>query len=264
MERTTSADGTTIAFERHGDGRPVILLPGALCTRGVLTPLAAALAEGGVPAVTIDRRGRGDSDDRHPGPPWAVEREVEDVAAVLDALGGARAVYGHSSGAALALHVAVSGVDADRLVLHDAPWTPKGSPSDAPAWAAQLAELVGAGRGGDAVAAFMARVGAPAEAVEGMRRGPGWSAFEAVGPTLGYDSAALGDADGAPVPTALLRRVGLTTLVLAGGAGQPFLRDAAREAHAALPDATLVVLDGAAHDAPADVVAPALLPFLDS
>lgn len=262
MERVVSADGTSIAFERRGEGDPVLLLPGALCTRGVLLPLASALAEAGVPAVSVDRRGRGDSDDRGPGPPWDVLREVEDIRAVVDALGGVRAIYGHSSGAGVALHAVAAGVDVERLVLHDAPWTPAKEPSDGPDWSARLTELIEDGRPGDAVETFLRMIGVPAEVVSGMRRGEEWQAFEAVGPSLGYDSAAMGDADGGYVPHDLLASIAVPTLMLAGGADHPFMRDVAREAHAVLSQGSLTLLDGAGHDASPEVVVPALLPFL--
>jgi hypothetical protein len=261
METTTSADGSTIAFDRLGSGPAVVLLPGATCTRGVTTPLAQALADH-VTVLNVDRRGRGDSDDRSGAPPWELAREVEDVAAVIAAAGGTASVYGHSSGAALALHAAAAGVGVDRLILHDAPFSLPGGEQPARDWDATLHALLGEGRRGDALAAFLQRVGVPAPVVDGMRQGPQWAALEAVAPTLAYDSAAMGDRQGGLVPTSVLAQVTVPSLVVVGGAGHPFMVDVARLLVDALPDARLAHLAGHGHDAAADVVAPELVSFL--
>lgn len=260
METTTSADGTTIAHDRLGDGPPVVLLPGATCTRGVTAPLAAALAAH-TTVLNVDRRGRGDSDDLG-GAPWLLEREVEDVAAVIAAAGGAAALYGHSSGAALALHAAAADIGVDRLVLHDAPFALPGGEQRARKWDASLHAMLQDERHADAVAAFMHEVGVPAHVIDQMRQGPGWPAMERVAPTLAYDSAALGDRDGGLVPRDVLVRVQVPTLVVAGGADDGFMVGVARELVAGLPDARLTHLVGATHDVGPDVVVPALLPFL--
>src|SRR5215467_12162530 len=120
MNTVTSKDGTTIAFDRQGNGPPVILVDGALCSRsfGPMGPLSALLAPH-VTAYTYDRRGRGDSGDT---PPYAVEREIEDIAALLTQVGGSAQVLGHSSGAALALEAAASGLHITRLALYEAPF----------------------------------------------------------------------------------------------------------------------------------------------
>ena len=115
-----SSDGTPIAYETAGDGPPVILVDGALCYRasGPSAPLAALLAEH-FTVFTYDRRGRGESGDTAP---YAVEREVEDIAALIDEAGGSACVYGISSGAALALEAANRGLGIERLVVYEAPF----------------------------------------------------------------------------------------------------------------------------------------------
>ncbi|MEV7397609.1 alpha/beta fold hydrolase [Aeromicrobium sp. NPDC092404] len=261
METITSADGTVIAYDRVGEGPPVLLLPGATCTRGVLGPLAEALSDH-VTAVTIDRRGRGDSNDLADPPPYVVEREVEDVAAVVAAVGGSAAVYGHSSGAALALHATVAGAGVSRLVMHDAPYSLPGGEQSAREWHAQLHEMLEDGRRGDAVAAFLRMVGMPDGMIDGMRQGPGWPAMEAIAPSLAYDSAAMGDSAGGLVPSELLARVDVPALVLAGGADHGFMIDVARQLTDDLPDGRMEHLVGAGHDAGPEVVVPQLLPFL--
>jgi pimeloyl-ACP methyl ester carboxylesterase len=263
METTRSADGSTITFDRLGAGPPVVLLAGATCTRCVTAPLALALAEH-LTVLNVDRRGRGDSDDRSGAPPWQLAREVEDVAAVVAAAGGTAAVYGHSSGAALALHAAAAGIGVDRLVMHDAPFAPPGGEERARAWDATLHALLREDRGDEAIAAFLDKVGVPAPVVEGMRHAPHWPAVIGVAPTLAYDSAAMGDRDGGLVPTALLAAVDVPALVLVGGDSPAFMLDVAEALAGGLPDARVAHLAGQGHDAAADVVAPHVVSFLTS
>ena len=101
METALSADGTRLAYDRLGDGPPVILIGGATCTRGITAPLAEALSTQ-CTVINFDRRARGDSDDRS-GAPYEQQRETEDLAALIEIAGGHAALYGHSSGAAVAL-----------------------------------------------------------------------------------------------------------------------------------------------------------------
>lgn len=117
MNTVKSADGTPIVFDRLGDGPPVVLVTGALCDRSATRALAEELART-FTVINYDRRGRGDSDDTAP---YAVQREIEDLAALITEAGGTAAVYGHSSGAALALHAAAHGLPITRLVLHEPP-----------------------------------------------------------------------------------------------------------------------------------------------
>ena len=261
METTTSADGSTIAFDRLGTGPAVVLVAGATCTRGVTAPLARALAEH-LTVLNVDRRGRGDSDDRSTRPPWSAEREVEDVAAVVAAAGRSAAVYGHSSGAAVALRAAAADIGVSRLVLHDAPYNLPGGEASGRQWHARLHALLADERPGDALTAFLTMVGMPAEMVDGMRNAPHWPAMEAVAPTLAYDSAAMGDREGGLVPADLLGGVDVPSLVVVGGADHGFMIDVAHSLVADLPEARLAHLSGAGHDAGPDVVAPAVLPFL--
>lgn len=263
MSTVISDDGTSISYDVLGEGPTVIIAGGATCTRGATAPLAAALAVH-CQVINYDRRGRGDSDDRSPRPPFLVEREIEDIAALIDAHGGHAALYGHSSGAALALHAAVSGIGVDRLVMHDAPYNLPGSEQHGRDWDSRLHKLLAAGRPGDAVAAFMQMVGMPEEMIDGMRQSPAWPAMEAVGPTLAYDSAAMGDRSGGSVPMELLARVDVPTLVLVGGDDFGFMIDVARKLVEGLPDARLEHLVGARHDVGPEVVAPRLAPFLSA
>jgi pimeloyl-ACP methyl ester carboxylesterase len=253
-----SPDGTPIAFDRLGQGPPVVVVSGIFCQRRRTQPLAEALATQ-LTVVNYDRRGRGESGDTEP---YAVEREVEDLGALLDELGGSAAVYGHSSGAGLALRAAAAGLPITRLVLHEPPYGPD---DDASREAVRtLAEDVGAavadGRGGDAIRAFMADSGAPAEVVDAMADDP---MLLAQASTMPYDLEIMGDGDrGGTIPEELIRAIDLPTLVIAGGASPDFFRDTVDRIVELLLDGTLAVLDGHDHDAPAEVVGPVVTDFI--
>ncbi len=232
-----------------------------MCTRGVTRSLAEALSEH-LYAVNVDRRGRGDSDDRGGAPPFDPAREVEDVAAVIAAVGGHAAVYGHSSGAAVALRAAAADIGITRVVLHDAPYNLPGGEERGQQWHADLHAMLTEGRAGDALAAFLTKVGMPAPVVEASRSAPHWPAMEAVSSTLAYDSAAMGDRYGGLLPVELLARLEVPALVVVGGADHGFMIQVAQRIVEGLQDGLLEHLVGAGHDVAADLVAPRILPFL--
>ncbi len=256
MTSVTSPDGSLIGADDLGAGRPVIVLPGALCTRGVTRPLADLLAASHR-VFNVDRRGRGESSDAT-GDPWPGEREVEDVAALLE-LTGPAAVYGHSSGAGLAIRCALAGLPITRLVVHDAPYNLDASQAEGSRhYRAGLLAHLRAGRYAEAVADFLLGVGMPAE-----RAAQTGQHLAAVAPTLAYDSAAMGDAEGGLAPLEELASLAVPTTVIAGTAGAPFFVGVARQLAGAIPDAHLVALEGHGHDAPADAVAPLVLAALE-
>jgi pimeloyl-ACP methyl ester carboxylesterase len=194
--------------------------------------------------------------------PYAVEREVEDLAALITEAGGSAFVFGHSSGAALALEAAVSlGEKVKKLAIYEVPYNDE---SEAKlAWRAylqQLTELLAANRRGDAVALFMQYVGVPAEQIEAMRHAPTWPQFEAIAPTLAYDHTAILGQDGS-VPIELVAHVLVPTLVMNGGASYPFMYETARTLSKAIPHAQLRTLEGQDHGPADDVLAPALQEF---
>ena len=156
--RRTSADGTPIAFTRAGHGPPLILIDGALCHRGAgpNRGLAKRLAQD-FTVLTYDRRGRGESGDTAP---YAVEREVEDIAAVVETVGAPVHLYGISSGGMLALEAAARlASDVAKLVLYEIPFVVDESrPPVGAEVAARLDALVAAGRRGAAVKLFMREV----------------------------------------------------------------------------------------------------------
>lgn len=254
----TSADGTRIAFEILGDGPPVVLVGGMFCHR----PQTRALAEALAATCTVlhaDRRGRGESGD---AAAYAVEREVEDVAALLDVLGGGAALYGHSSGAGLALEAAAAGLPVDRLVLHEPPYSGDDDASRAASreFAAQVGRALDEGRPDEAIRMFLAPMGVPPEDLQRLVSDPG---MIAVAPTMRYDLTVMGDATtGGGVPVERVRAVTAPTLVLLGTASGPMFESAARRVLAELPAGRLEVLDGHDHGAPAEVVAPVVAAFV--
>jgi pimeloyl-ACP methyl ester carboxylesterase len=255
METVHSADGTTIAVERVGDGPPLVLVVGAFCDRGTLRGLAEMLS-GHLAVLTYDRRGRGASGDT---PPYSVDRELEDLDAVISEAGGAAFVYGHSSGAILSLEAAARGLPVTKLAAYEPPYIADDTRSRPQQLTERVTALVESGHRGDAVETFLLEgPAAPPEVIAGMKAGPAWPALEAVAHTLPYDLAICGDQ---VVPEARLARVAVPTLMLSGGASAEWMRNAAAACAAAIPGAHNTVLDGQTHGVADEAVAPVLLQF---
>lgn len=255
-EFVTSADGTRIAYERDGEGPPVVVIGGIFCDRQRTADLAGHLAEWfGV--INYDRRGRGESGDTRP---YAVEREIEDLAALIDAAGGTAMVYGHSSGAGLALNAAAKGLPITRLALHEPPYGPDDAESRASArsLAERVRSAIDADREGDAIAHFLEALGLGQYIVAALRTNP---EMLAVARTMPYDFEVMGDSSGGTVPEDLVRAVHIPTLVLAGGASSDFFRRTAERIVGLLPDGVHALLEEHDHDAPGEVVAPVVARF---
>src|SRR5438552_9980272 len=260
MTTLKSKDGTTIAFDQQGHGPALILVNGAMSTRsdGSKPELARLLAEH-FTVYAYDRRGRGDSADTKP---YAVNREIEDIDALIDAAGGFAFLYGHSSGGCLALEATVElGDRVKKLAIYEAPYND--DPAAQKAWGEyikNLTEALAADRRGDAVALFMAYVGMPASQIEGMRHAPFWAGMEAIAPTLAYDHTAIMGKDGS-IPRERAARVHVPTPVMSGGSGAPFMKETARTLSQVIPAAKLRTLEGQAHDVQPDALAPVLVEF---
>jgi pimeloyl-ACP methyl ester carboxylesterase len=262
METVTSHDGTTIAFDRTGQGPAVILVGGAMSQRA-MDPLNGPLAELLAADFTVyryDRRGRGDSGDT---PPYAVEREVEDIEALLAHAGGTAYAYGISSGAVLALHAARRLPGLTRLALYEPPFVvdsshiPRGDD-----YIARTEQAVAAGRPGEAVEEFMTWVGVPPEALPSMRDEPFWPAMEAVAHTLAYDYRVMGDTQqGKPLDAGRWAAVTVPTLVADGEQTEPFLHAGADAIARILPHATRRSLPDQHHAVAPDAIAPVLREF---
>lgn len=259
-QTVTSRDGTRIAFDRWGQGPAVILVGGALSDRTGGAELARLLAARHT-VYSYDRRGRGGSGDTKP---YAVQREVEDLEALIDHAGGAAHVYGKSSGASLALQAAAAlGGKVRKLALYEPPYSEAdGAAAAWRAFTAQTDALLAAGRRDEAVTSFLAFVGAPAAAVAQMKASPAWPGMLAMAPTLAYDNALLG-ADRA-VPAGVAAQVKVQTLVMDGGASlaaMPFMRATADKLGRLIPGAQRKVIEGQGHDVSAKALAPHLLAF---
>lgn len=250
MHKVQSADGTTIAYQHSGTGPALVFVVGAFCDRHATASLAAGLADR-YTVFEYDRRGRGDSGDT---PPYAIEREVEDLAAVVAEAGAPVRVFGHSSGAALVLEAAARGVPFERLAVYEPPYTPGATR----AFADQLAALVADGKDDEAAARFLALTGLPAGVVAQMRAGEHWPRLRGFAPTLPYEVRLCNDGS-APVD----RIAGITppTLALAGGESAAWALDGAPLIAATVAHGASRVLPGQDHGAADDVLIPVLVDF---
>jgi pimeloyl-ACP methyl ester carboxylesterase len=256
VETLTTPDGTTIAYQVTGTGPALVLVVGAFCDRSSTADLTALLAD----AFTVyeyDRRGRGASGDT---PPYAAQREVEDLTAVLAATGGTPYVYGHSSGAVIALEAAAGGAPVRAVVAYEPPYTAGDDPSGG---SGEILERVRArieaGDRDGAAAAFLEGAGAPAEVVAMIRTGPGWPRMCELAPTLVYD---LTLTNGGLVPAGRLAHIDVPTLLLAGGASPAWAGRSAAAVAAVVPGARTSVVAGQGHGVAAAAVAPVLREFL--
>jgi len=261
MNTVTSKDGTTIAFDRSGEGPAIILVGAAMTKRSDYVPLAESLA----PYFSVfshDRRGRGDSGDTLP---YAVAREVEDIEAVISAAGGSAFLFGHSSGAVLVLEAArMLATKITKLAVYEPPFIVDDSHLPLPEdYVAQLNAAIVVGRPGDAIEIFMTKaVGIPAEAVAQMRNEPWWAGSEAVAHTLAYDGTIMGDTmRGSPLPLKKWASVTAPTLVLDGEKSDTFMHTGAQALTDILPNAQRRTLAGQDHGAAPEVLTPVLVEF---
>jgi pimeloyl-ACP methyl ester carboxylesterase len=258
-----SADGTVIAFTAWGEGEPLIIIDGATAYPAInpTNEEVGRLLCDRFRTYAYDRRGRGGSTDTAP---YAVQREIEDLAALIDVAGAPVTVFGWSSGAVLALDAAAAGLPIARLALFEPPFVVDDSrpplPSD---YVERLDDAVADGRPGDAAELFLAAAaGLPAEAVGGIRQSEFWPVMEAVAPTIGYDGRIMGTTmSGAPLPTDRWAGIKVPTLVMHGTGTFPFIVAGTRALAGLLPTATLRAVEGEQHSAPAGVLAAALRDF---
>jgi pimeloyl-ACP methyl ester carboxylesterase len=266
MSSVTSKDGTVIAYERLGDGPALILVGGGLDDGSENAPLAPELA-GSFTVYNYARRGRGGSGDTLP---YALEREIEDLEALVAEAGGSARLFGASSGGALAMEAAAAGVAVDGLEVYEVPYlVDDGMRRRWREYVERLGATLAEGRRGDAVALFMRVAGASEEMIASARQASVWPGLEAIAHTLAYDAACVGD--GLP-PTARLARIARPTLVVTGGAspdsfvggGGNFFDAAADAIAASIPRAERLILDGQGHVADPKVLAPVLERFFRS
>jgi pimeloyl-ACP methyl ester carboxylesterase len=260
-----SADGTPIAYDVTGDGPAVVVVEGALCQRsmGTAKALTPLLSEH-YAVHAYDRRGRGESG---PGSsPSSVQREVEDLLAVLGVAGPEALVIGASSGAVLALEALRGGVSMGKVALYEPPFlvADTHAPNDAHL-GARTQQLVDEGRRGDAVKLFLRTVGVPAPARAMMRLLPVWKRLCAVAHTLPHDYAlVLGHQQGKPLPDDYLSGVTTPALVIVGGKSPLYMKNAQAAVAAALPNGTLTELPGETHMVRGKATVPVLREFWGS
>ena len=262
MKKVLSKDGTEIAYETKGSGPGLIFVDGALGYRGL--KFNEQLEDLLAPNFTVyryDRRGRGESTNSKP---FAVQREVEDIDALIQAAGGSAYVYGISSGACLAVEAAAQlGGKIKKLALYEAPYN--SDPTSRQAWwdyRGHLKELILSNKPGEAVILFMQFVGTPEEMIKGMQQSPVWPLLVSVAPTLEYDAAAIGD--DRTVPTDRAAKVQAATLVMDGGANlviMPFMHASAVTLAQSISHSEHRTLEGQTHAVEAGALAPILVDF---
>jgi pimeloyl-ACP methyl ester carboxylesterase len=258
MATVTSKDGTRIAFEKSGSGFPVILVDGALCSRafGPMLKLAPLLAEH-FTVISYDRRGRNGSGDTKP---YTIEKEIEDIGALIDEAGGSACVYGVSSGAALGLAAAANGLNIPKLALYEPPFDVADDGHHPPKDALQQLQLmISEDRRADAVKYFLKdAVGVPAVVVFMMPLFPVWAKLKAVAHTLPYDIAILGDFN---LPEERAKSVRIPTLVAGGDKSPAMLRHSVKKLAEVMPNSKLEVLKGQTHNVSAKAIGPVLIDF---
>lgn len=249
MNTVISKDGTKIAYDKTGNGPALVLVAGAFSYRKFpgQVELANALSSR-FTVYNYDRRGRGDSGDASS---YAIEREIEDLNAIIEAAGGSAYVWGLSSGAVLALEAAASGSSITRLALHEPPFIVKAEDRKPPSdFAEQVGKLIAGDQRAEAIKYFMTKgMGAPSFVIPMMRIMPGvWSRLMAVAHTLPYDAALLnGYMNGRSLPRDKWRGVAVPTVVLEGTESPSSLRHAAQHTAEVLPNAKLISKKGLGH-----------------
>jgi pimeloyl-ACP methyl ester carboxylesterase len=262
MSIVTSKDGTTIAYNQVGEGPALIIVTGALQYR-VTDPEMTRLAELLGRHFTVynyDRRGRGDSSDTQP---YAIQREIEDIEALIDRAGGMAFLFGHSSGAVLALKAAaqLGARKIAKLALYEPPFN-TGSEEDKQSFALfseQITELLVAGKHDEALILFLQDM-MPPEMLEGMQQSSEWARMKATAPTIAYDNAVLEDGE---IPTAIGQSVMIPTLILNGDSSPDFMQEAAHTLADVLPNSYSKTLQNQAHGIASEVVAPVLMAFFN-
>ena len=259
MKTVTSKDGTTIAFDKSGQGPAVVLVCGGSVDHHSNDSLAALLAKN-FSVYNYHRRGRGDSGDTQP---YAVQREIEDIEAVVDAAGGSAYIYGSSSGAALAMEAAraLPG-KITKVALWEPPYILDPNMRPPADTAKTFHDLVAAGKRSEAAEHFMAKVvGMPPDFVAYAKSQPWWAAQEALAHTLEYDATVMGDYS---LPEKRIAEVKVPTIVINGSASMPFFQSSGDAMVKLLPKGQRHTLEGQQHNVDPAALAQALLEFFAS
>jgi len=265
MQRVISKDGTTIAFDKIGKGPAVILVGGALQYRSYdqRTAQLAEILGKHFTTFHYDRRGRGDSTNTLP---YAKEREIEDLEALIQEAGGSAMVFAMSSGGALALDAANNGLNITKLALYEPTFIVDNSRPPVPEdYVEQLTRLASEGHRGDAVEYFLVNgAGIPPEYIAPMRQDPSWAGFEAVAHTIAYDGAFTADLmRGKPLSAQRFASVTVPVLSIDGGE-TPWLSHAAQAIADIIPNGQRITLKGQPHSVDPATIAPVLVQFFDN
>jgi pimeloyl-ACP methyl ester carboxylesterase len=249
----TSKDGTRIAFEKVGKGPALIVVGGALAQRNGGKPLAGKLMDH-FTVYTYDRRGRGDSGDTKP---YAVDREMEDLAALIEQAGSRAYLYGTSSGGALSLQTAakLGPTKVQKLAVYEAPYGQ--AEPDFNEQKDRINQLVKTGKPGEAAGFFLSAIGTPPQVLEDMKRSPEWEGISKIDFTLAYDYSVLGNGD---VPDTV-KQITIPTLVLDGEKTLDFIHRSADRIAELVPNAQRKTIKGQTHQAAPEAVAPLLIEF---
>jgi pimeloyl-ACP methyl ester carboxylesterase len=258
MPKITSHDGTTIAYDKKGEGPVLILVLGALNRRSQGKKLTELLSNR-FTVVSYDRRGRGDSTDTLP---YSTAKEVEDIEVLINELGGEAYLYGHSSGCILALMAAQKlGGKVQGMALYELPYNAdRAAQISAKAYRKDLKQLLDDDKRGEAVALFVKSVGVTDKQIAAMERLPMWKGLTAMAPTLAYDTIELME----QYPLLDTQSIDTDTLVMYGAKSPDFMGETAKELSKIMPHAQLRSLDGQTHDVKADALAPVLAEFFVS
>ena len=252
MGKVMSRDGTHIDFDRSGEGPPLILVLGAFNDRTTGAPLASFL-KADFTVVNYDRRGRGQSGDTAP---YAIEREIEDLDALIKEVGGSASLLGYSSGGLLALHAVIKGLSIPKLVLYEAPVMGHDAGLVPP-----LVDLVLTGRRGDAVEYFQSKfVGMPEQVVNQLKHAPFRPYLESIAHTTVYDATLVCE----PPHANDLARITVPTLVITGSESQSTFLQANESLASSLPQGQYLCLEGQTHHLDGPVLAPVVRDFLQA
>lgn len=262
MKKVTSKDGTSIAYDQAGQGPALILVDGAFGSRtfgpnGAMVPLLSDKFT----VYTYDRRGRGDSGNTAP---YAVEREIEDLDAVIQAAGGTAMAYGISSGAGLVLEAANAGLPVTKIALYEAPFITDDSRKPImDNFPGHLDELVKAGKRGEVVKEFMTKgVNIPGFVVVMMRLMPAWPKLKALAPTVVYDMTIMDPYQhGKPFEPGKWPSVTMPTLAISGGKSPAWMQNGMKSLARVLPNARHRTLEGQTHIVKAEALTPVLKEF---
>jgi len=257
MPKVTSKDGSIIAYDKRGQGPLLILVLGALNKRGSGKKLAGNL-EDKFTVVSYDRRGRGDSTEEST---YSVNKEVQDIEALIDANGGKAFLYGHSSGAILALLASKSlSSEVVSAALYELPYNSKPEDKEAAeSYRKELKQLLNSDKHAEAVALFIKSVGVSDKQIAALKKLPMWKGLVAMAHTLAYDTIDLME----EYPKMDVKAIKTKTLVMNGGSSSEFMRQTAQELAKLLPNGEYKELEGQQHDVKAEVLAPVLIRFFN-